>query len=101
MDDEVSISGTGRGCRSTVPGVAAGDRAEQGDGDLRGLDQPGSRAHADRDTAADIGIEGGAVSEGEELTQAADGVSDVAEAILGPASVGARLLGGNERERDG
>ena len=83
-----------------MPGVAARDSAGQGDDDLRGIDQPGSRAHADRDTAAVVGVQSGAIFEGQEFAQAVVGVCKAPQAILGPAPMGARLLGSNERERD-
>ena len=40
LDDEISLSGTGRGCRAAVSGVAAGDSDEQGDEDPCGINQP-------------------------------------------------------------
>ena len=83
-----------------MSGVIARDRDEQGDGDLCGLHQPGSRAYADRDTAAAIGISSGAVSEGEEFAQVVVRVQGVKEAVLGSASMGEGLLGSFKRERD-
>lgn len=62
---------------------------KRGEG-LCGLDQPGSGACADwdtavRDTAAPLGIK----------------VGSVAQALLGSASLGARVLDSNEWKRDG
>ena len=74
VDDEVQVSGAGRGDRAEVQGIIEGDSAEQGDDDLCGVDQPRSRAYADQYSTADIGIEGGAVSEREEFAQVAIGV---------------------------
>lgn len=101
VDDEISVPGIGRGCRAALPpGIAEGDCAKQGDGDLRGIDQPGPHSHADRDTTAVVGIASGAASEGEELAQAVIGVCEPAEAVLGSTFVGAGLLGCDERECD-
>ena len=80
--------------------VAARDSDQQGDDDLCGVNQPGSRAYADRDTAAAIGISSGAVSEGEEFAPAVVGVQVVTQAILGSASMGQGILGSFERECD-
>ena len=52
-----------------MPGVAARDGAKPGDGDRRRVGKPGSHPSTDRDTAAAIGIEGGAVSEREQFAQ--------------------------------
>ena len=76
-----------------MPGIVTGDSAEQGDDNLRGVDQPRPRAYADQYTAAVIGIEGGAVSEGEEFTPAVVGVQGTEEEVLGPALMGQGLLG--------
>ncbi len=84
---------------SAVSGIAARDCAEPGDDDPRRSDQSGSRAHAGVDTSQSIGVEGGAVPEGEELAQVALGICLTAEAILGPAFVGARILGCFKRQR--
>jgi hypothetical protein len=100
MDDEVSVSGTGRRYRASLSRVAAGDSDEQGDEDLCWINQPGSCAYANRHTAADIGIAGGAVSLGEEFTPAADGVPSITKEVLGSASVGQRVLGSIEWECD-
>ena len=50
---------------------------------------------------AAVGIEGGAVSEGEEFTPVVIGVQGAAKEVLGPALMGEGLLGGLERECDG
>lgn len=47
-----------------MPGVISGDCSKQRGGNLCGVDQPRPSAYADRDTAAVIGVEGGAISEG-------------------------------------
>ena len=47
MDNEVTVSGAGRGCRAALPGVVTRDYAKQRDRDLRGIDQPGSLTHVD------------------------------------------------------
>lgn len=80
--------------------VVARDRAGEGDGDLRGIDQPRPRTHADWDTAAVIGVACGAVSQGQEFPPALDGVSEFAQSLLGPAPMGPRLLDGDQRECD-
>ena len=72
VDAEVSVSGAARRCGSTMPGVAAGDSLEPGDGDPRGVDQPGSCAYADRDTAVYLRVAGSAVPEREEFAQVAE-----------------------------
>ena len=97
LDYEVPLSGVARRCGR----AGAGDNAQPGDDNLRWGNQPGSRAHAHRHTAATVGIEDGAVSEGEELASDARGVSGIAQALLGPASVGSGQLGGHERQRHG
>ena len=83
MDNEVPLSRVGGGCGAASPGVAEGDWKKSGDDDLCRGDQPRSRTLADRDTAACIGIASGAVFEGEEFAQAAGGVRDAEEALLG------------------
>ena len=74
MDDEIQIPGTWRGSRDSLSRIVEGDSEEQGDDDLCGVDQPRPCAYADKYTAAVIGIEGGAVFEGEEFAQAVIGV---------------------------
>jgi len=101
VDNEVSVSGAGGGCGGAGAGVAAGDIAKPGDVDLCWGNQSRSCAHADWDSAAFVGIEGGAVSEGEEFAPDVVGVSGAEEAVLGPASMGSRVLGSDERECDG
>jgi len=66
-----------------MPGIAARDSAQQGNGDLCGVNQPGSCAHADRDSTEFVGVQGGAVSEREKLASVANGVQVAAKAILG------------------
>ncbi len=83
-----------------MPGIAAGNSAEQGDGDLCGFDQPRPCAHADRDPAESIGIASGAVPEGKEFAQVVIGVAESEEALLGPASMGEGILGSDERKCD-
>ena len=101
MDNEVSVSGTGRRYRAPVSRVAARDSDEQGDDDLCGIHQPGSCAYANKYSAAAIGFASGAVSEGEEFAQIAVGLSQSTQAILGTTFVGSRLLGIDERQRHG
>ena len=84
-----------------MPGVAARDCPKQGDGDLRRVSQPRSHPSTDWDPAAVVGIEGGAVSERKELAQTAVRIREPEKAILGSASMGSRILGGDQRERDG
>jgi hypothetical protein len=93
MDEEVPVSGAGRGGRGALPGVAARDSAQQGDAYLCGVDQSGPCAYANSDSAVFIGIAGGAIHEGEEFAQAIIGVCAVKEEVLGLALVDARLLG--------
>ena len=100
MDDEVQVPGAGRGCWAEMPGIVTRDSAEQGDDDLCGVDQPRPRAYADQYTSPVIGIEGGAVSEGEEFTLAVDGVQGAEEEVLGPALMGEGILGCIEWECD-
>ena len=88
MDDEVPLSGIGWRCRGADAGVASGDIAKSGDDDLRRSDQPGPCAHADRDTAACIGVEGGAIFEGKEFAPVVVGICEFEETVLGAASVG-------------
>ena len=61
--------------------------------ELRRGDQSGSRAHAHRDTTASVGIEGGTVSEGEELASDALGVSGPCASATGASSCGVRAIG--------
>ena len=67
LDHEVSISNPSRGRGITCAGVVAGDRPKPGNDDLCRVDKPGACAHADRDSTADLGVEGSAVLEGEKL----------------------------------
>ena len=76
-----------------MSGVVARDCDQQGDDYLCGFYQPGSCAYADQYSASAIGISSGAVSEREEFTQVADGVSKATKTILGPALMGKRILG--------
>ena len=101
MDNEVSLSGAGRRCRAEMPGAAARGGDEQRDDHLCGLDQPGSCAYADWDTATVIGIESGTVFERQEFTSIVNGVQGAEEALLGPTLVGPRLLGGVKWKCDG
>ena len=99
VDHKVSISCAGRRRRAAGAGVAAGDRAGARDDHLRWVDQSRPRAYADRDTAASIGVSGGAVPQGEEFAQTSLGISVASQAVLGPASLGSGLLGRDERQR--
>ena len=101
MDDEISLSSPGGRCWETMSGVTAGDFPQQRNGDLCRVNQSGPRAYADRHTAPDIVIEGGTVSEREEFPPVVIGVQALKEALLGPAPMGERILGSNERKRDG
>ena len=74
---------------------------EQGNDHLRGLDQPGSRSYADRNTAAAICITGGAVSERQEFSQIIERVPGAAKTVLGSTSVGQGILGSFEWQCDG
>jgi hypothetical protein len=94
MADEVTISGIEWRFRDAVPGFAARDCVQQGDGDLGGVDKPRSRAHAGRYIAEFIDIEVGAVSERQEFTSLANRVQIIAEALFGPASTGEAISGG-------
>lgn len=100
MDDEISVPGFGWGRGSALPRVASGYCAEQRDANLRGVDQPRPRSYADCDTAADVRVTSGTVSEGEEFTQASNGVQESEEAVLGTAPLGEGLLGGVEWQCD-
>jgi len=88
MDNEVPLSGTGRGRWSESERIAEGDIPRHGADDLCGVDQPRSRAYANWYLTADLGIEGGAVSEGEKFAQAPIGVCKSEEEIFGSASMG-------------
>src|SRR5271165_4625554 len=101
VDHKVPISCAGRRRRATGAGVAAGNRAGARDDHLRWSDQSRPCAYADRDTAASVAVSGGAVSQGEEFAQIAVGISITSQTVLGSASVGSGLLGGDERQRDG
>ncbi len=101
MDNEVSVSSAGRGCGAELPRIAPRGCDEQRDDHLCGLDQPGSCAYADWNTATAIGIESSAVPEGQELASIVNGVQGTEETLLGPTLVGSRLLGGIERECNG
>ena len=83
-----------------MQGITARDSDEQGNDDLCGINQPGSRTYADWDPAAVIDISSGAVSEGEEFAQVVVGIQGVTEEVLGSASMGQGLLGSFERELD-
>ena len=98
MDYEISFFCAERRRGAAVSGAVARNCAEPGDENPRRRDQSGPRAHAGVDTSQSVGVEGGAVLEGEKFTQAAVGICLVAEAILGPAFVGAGVLGGFKRQ---
>jgi len=100
LGDEVSLSDIGRRCWFALPGIASRDSEKQGDDHLCRLNKPRSCAHADWNSAQSVSIKGGPVSQREGFAQIAVGVFVVEEAILGPAFVGKRLLGGFKRERD-
>lgn len=74
-----------------MPGTAKGDRSEQRDDHLNGVDQSGPYAYADRDTAAAIGIEVGALSERGEFVQIADGAQKSKETVFGANTHGVRV----------
>ena len=84
-----------------MPGATKRNCNQQRDADLCRIDQSRPRAYADRHTAPDIVIEGSTVSEREEFSQVVIGVQALKEALLGPAPMGERILGSNERKRDG
>ena len=96
VDNEVPVSCVGGRCRATGAGVAAGNRAGARDEHLRWSDQSRSCAYADRDTAASVGVSGGAISQRQELAQTAVGISVASQTVLGSASLGSGLLGGHE-----
>jgi len=98
LGNEVPPSGFGRGCWAALPGIVAGDCAIEGDTDPCRVDQPGPCAHAAVDSAELVGLAGGAVSERQEFTPAADGVQKSEEALLGPTPLGPWLLGLHERQ---
>ena len=83
-----------------LPGTAARDSAQQGDGGLGRISQPRSCTLSDRGSAESVDIEGGAVSEGEEFLSFADGVQGFAEVLLGSAFIGEAGMGGIERQCD-
>jgi len=64
VDDEVQVSGIGRGRGSALSRVAARDSDQQGDDDLCRFNQSWSCPYAYQYTAAVVGIPSGAVSEG-------------------------------------
>jgi len=64
VDGEISVSSARWRCGLPLPRAVEGDRAKQGDADLRGVDQPRPCAHADRNPSAAVGIAGGPVSQG-------------------------------------
>lgn len=101
MDYEVPVPSLGRGCRAADKRALAGDQSKYGDDDIRRSDQSGPRAHARVDTAECVGVASRTVSKSEELAQVAERICGIEEAVLGPVSVGTRLLGGIERECDG
>ncbi len=72
--------------------VVARDCAKQRDDHLCGSNQQGSRAYADRHSTEFVCIQGGSVSEREEFSQDAFGVSTIKEAVLGSAFVGEGLF---------
>jgi hypothetical protein len=92
MDNEVSLCGAGGRCRRACE--------QHGDGDLCRSNQPGPCAHVG-DTAAHIGVKGGAVCEREELAPAVIRISGVEEAVSGSALMGSRVLGGEQGQRHG
>ena len=100
MDDEISIPGTRGRCGYKVSGIITGDIAEQRDENLCRVSESRSCAYVNRDTAEFIGIESGAVSQGKEFAPTANGIFGIKEAVLGSASMGAGLLGCNERKCD-
>jgi len=77
-----------------VPRIDSRDCQKQRNDYLRGVDQSGSCAYADWYTAEFVGIQGGAISEGEEFAQANVGVFFAEKAVLGSAFVGEGILGG-------
>ncbi len=59
------------------------------------------RAYVNWDTAAAIGLTGGAASEGQEFAQVVIGISGAAQAVLGSAPMGQGVLGGIKWKCDG
>ena len=101
VDHEVPVSGVGGRCRRANAGTPQGDSAKSGDDDLCWGDQPRPRAHADLDTAAFVGVQGSAISEGKDFSPTLVGVPCDSEEVLGSAFVGARLLRGKKRQCNG
>jgi hypothetical protein len=99
VDHEISFPCAGRRRRAEGSEVAAGDSAGSRDDDLCGVDQSRPRAHAHWNTAAFVSVARSPVPQREEFAQASIGISIASELILGPASLGARVLGGDERQR--
>ena len=80
--------------------VVKGECDQQGNADLCGLDRSGSRAHDDRDTATNLGIESCTVLEEDEFAPTAIGIQAIKEAILGSAPMGQGVLGSDARKCD-
>ena len=57
------------------------------------------RAYASVDSSEFVGVTSGAVSEGTEFPQVAERVRGTAQALLGPALTGKRILGRQQRQR--
>jgi len=100
VDHEISVGRTGWGSGGTGSRDHSGDCEERGLGDSRGGCESGPSSPVDHDCAAPVGVPGAAIVEGQELNTAAAGVAEFAEKVLGAASVGTWLLGGDQRQRD-
>ncbi len=81
--------------------IIARDSEKSGDDNLRGFGEPRSHTSSDWDPAAVISISRGAVLKRQEFAQIIVGISEFADAVLGPAFVGTRILGSDQWECDG
>src|SRR5215467_1332996 len=76
------------------------ETARARDGSPRRVDQPGPRAYFSVHSTQSIGVAWGAIPEGAKFPQAAHRIRQLAQTLLGPAPVGARLLGFKQWQRD-
>src|ERR1700739_3122217 len=93
MGDQISLPCSGWGWRAACKGAVAGNQPYPRDVDPRRGDKPRPCSPAALDPSASVGVSRGAVPQRKEFPKASDGVSVAEEALLGSASVVARLNG--------
>src|SRR6202049_4157420 len=87
MGDQISLPGSGWGCRAAYKGAVAGNQPYPREVDPRRGDKPRPCSPAALDPSAPFGVACGAVPQGKKFSYASDGVSVAEDTILRAASL--------------